>query len=88
MPTHPSSARARAVANPYSCMAVEPANHSSTALESAAAQLEMDEQVLFSGADVEQSPLQQRSVHKIVLSLLFIVSPVPAPTHFQSLTTC
>ena len=61
-----------------------------TALESAAAQLdlEMDEQVLFSGADVEQSPLQQRSVHKIVLSLLFIVSPVPAPTHFQSLTTC
>ena len=87
MPTHPSSARSptRTAVWPWS----QPTTALETdRLESAAAQLEMDEQVLFSGADVEQSPLQQRSVHKIVLSLLFIVSPVPAPTHFQSLTTC
>ena len=36
-------------------MAVEP----TTALESAAAQLEMDQQVLLSGAEVEQSSLKQ-----------------------------
>ena len=54
-------------------MAVEP----TTALESAAAQLEMDQQVLVSGAEVEQSPLQQRSVHKHVCTLMSMLCLVP-----------
>ena len=69
MPLHPLSAA--------KLMAEEPTK----ALESAAAQLEINQRVRFSGAGVAQPPLQQRSVHKggsaFVLSLLFIVSPLP-----------
>ena len=54
-------------------MAVEPTK----ALKSAAAQLEMDQQVLVSGAEVEQSPLQQRSVHKHVCTLMSMLCLVP-----------
>ena len=54
-------------------MAVEP----TTALESAAAQLEMDQQVLVSGAEVEQSPLQQQRVHKHVCTLMSMLCLVP-----------
>ena len=65
MPLHPSS-----VAKP---MAEEP----TMAPESAAAQLEMDQQVPFSGAEVEQSPLQQRRMHNHVCTLMSMLCLVP-----------
>ena len=45
--------------------------------ESAAAQLEMDQQVPFSGAEVEQSPLQQRRMHNHVCTLMSMLCLIP-----------
>ena len=54
-------------------MAVEP----TTALESAAAQLEMDQQVLLSSAEVERPSLKQRSVHNHACTLMSMLCLVP-----------
>ncbi len=54
-------------------MAVEPTK----ALKSAAAQLEMDQQVLLSSAEVERSSLKQRSVHNHVCTLMSMLCLVP-----------
>ena len=54
-------------------MAVEPTK----ALKSAAAQLEMDQQVQLSSAEVERPSLKQRSVHNHACTLMSMLCLVP-----------